>query len=121
MRLVLIGLVTMAAGLAADLQAASAQNESFFQHRYCARHGGVPGQLSCPYDTLEQCRMIFEPMRYCMENPWWHAATANDTSQESSARFRSRLLHGMTSPPPAVCLKQEGDAGVAGVVISGVG
>jgi hypothetical protein len=86
MRLVLIGLVTIGAGLAADLQAASAQNESFFQHRYCARHGGVPGQLSCPYDTLEQCRMIFEPMRYCMENPWWHGSPQQRTTQAKSRR-----------------------------------
>ena len=81
MRLALIGLVTVAAGLAADLQAASAQNESFFQKRYCSRRGGVPSQLSCSYDTLEQCNMVFEPMRYCMENPWWHGSRHQPITQ----------------------------------------
>jgi hypothetical protein len=37
MRPALIGLATIAAAVAADVQAASAQNESFFQERYCAR------------------------------------------------------------------------------------
>jgi hypothetical protein len=86
MRLALIGLVTVTAGLAADLQAARAQNESFFQKRYCSRRGGVPSQLSCSYDTLEQCRMIFEPMRYCMENPWWHGPRQQPTTQRKNLR-----------------------------------
>ena len=66
MRLVILGLVTVAAALAADVKAASAQNESFFQERYCARRGGIPSRLSCSYKTLEQCNMVFEPGRYCM-------------------------------------------------------
>ena len=75
MRLVLIGLVTAAAALAADVQAASGINyESFFQERYCSRRGGVPSQLGCAYKTLEQCNMVFEPMRYCLENPFWHGS-----------------------------------------------
>ena len=86
MRLALIGLVTVAAGLAADLQAASAQNESFFQKRYCSRRGGVPSQLSCSYDTLEQCNMIFEPTRFCMENPWWHGPRGQPTTQVKKVR-----------------------------------
>ena len=87
MRLALIGLVTVAAGLAADLQAASAQNESFFQKRYCSRRGGIPGQLSCSYDTLEQCNMVFEPMRYCLENPFWHGGREGPTTK---GKARSR-------------------------------
>jgi hypothetical protein len=90
MRLALIGLVTVAAALAADVQAASAQNESFFQKRYCARRGGIPSQLSCSYDTLEQCNMIFEPTRYCMENPWWHGPRQQPTKQAKSQR-RNRV------------------------------
>jgi hypothetical protein len=35
MRLAIIGIVTLAAGLAADVQAASAQNESFWQKLLC--------------------------------------------------------------------------------------
>jgi hypothetical protein len=86
MRLAIIGVVTIAAGLAADMQAASAQNESFFQHRYCSRRGGVPSHLSCSFDTLEQCNMVFEPMRYCMENPWWHGPRKQPTTQVKSSR-----------------------------------
>ena len=86
MRLALIGLVTVAAGLAADLQAASAQNESFFQKRYCSRRGGIPSQLSCSYDTLEQCNMVFEPTRFCMENPWWHGPRGQPTTQVKKVR-----------------------------------
>ena len=86
MRLVFIGLVAIAAGLAADMRAARAQNESFFQHRYCAARGGVPGHLSCPYDTLEQCRAIFEPTRFCMENPWWHGPRGQPAAQGKSRR-----------------------------------
>jgi hypothetical protein len=88
MRLALIGLVTVAAGLAADLQAASAQNESFFQKRYCSRRGGIPSQLSCSYDTLEQCNMVFEPTRFCMENPWWHGPRQPTTQGKSRRRNR---------------------------------
>ena len=77
MRLALIGLVAVAAGLTADLQEAGAQNESFWQKRYCSRRGGTPSQLSCSYDTLEQCNMVFEPMRYCMET---HGGTGRANS-----------------------------------------
>ena len=86
MRLALIGLVTVAAGLAADLQAASAQNESFWQKRYCARRGGALSQLGCSYDTLEQCNMIFEPTRFCMENPWWHGPRGQPARQVKKVR-----------------------------------
>jgi hypothetical protein len=86
MRVALIGLVTVAAGLAADLQAASAQNESFFQKRYCSRRGGIPSQLSCSYDTLEQCNMVFEPTRFCMENPWWHGPRQQPRTQGKKVR-----------------------------------
>jgi hypothetical protein len=86
MRLALIGLVTIAAGLAADVQAASAQNESFFQKRYCSRRGGASSQLNCSFDTLEQCRMVFAPTRYCMENPWWHGPRQQPTTEGKSRR-----------------------------------
>ena len=86
MRLAIICVVTAAAGLAADVQAAGAQNESFFQKRYCSRRGGIPSQLSCSYDTLAQCNMIFEPMRYCLENPFWHGPREQPTTQAKSRR-----------------------------------
>ena len=59
MRLVLIGLFTVAAALLADVQAASAVNyESFFQERYCSRRPS--GRMNCAFKTLEQCNRIFE-------------------------------------------------------------
>jgi hypothetical protein len=86
MRLALIGLATMAAAVAADMQGASAQNESFFQKRYRARRGGIPSQLSCSYDTLKQCDNVFEPTRYCMENPWWHGPRQQPRTQGKKGR-----------------------------------
>ena len=60
MRSCLIGLVTIAAALAADVQAAtSAPNyESFFQERYCSRRPS--GRMNCAFKTLEQCNRVFE-------------------------------------------------------------
>jgi uncharacterized protein DUF3551 len=86
MRPALIALATIAAMIAADVQAANAQNESFFQDRYCARRGGVPSRLNCAYKTLEQCNMIFEPGRYCLENPWWHGSREQPTTQRKGRR-----------------------------------
>ena len=86
MRLAIIGVVTAAAGLAADVQAAGAQNESFFQNRYCSRKGGVPSHPNCAYNTMEQCRAVFEPMRYCLENPFWHGPREQPTTQAKSRR-----------------------------------
>ena len=48
MRLAIIGVVTVAAAFAADVQAASAVNdESFFQERYCARRPS--GRMNCAF------------------------------------------------------------------------
>ena len=64
--------VAVAAALAASMQAASAQGESFYRHRYCASSAISRGQLNCAYDTYAQCmRAPFEPGRYCTENPFW--------------------------------------------------
>jgi hypothetical protein len=54
MRLVLIGLVTVAAAMVIDVQmASSALNyDSFFQERYCSRR--VNGRYNCAFKTLEQ-------------------------------------------------------------------
>ena len=72
MRLALIGVVTVTAAMAANVQAARAQTESFYNHRYCASSAISRGQLNCPYDTYAQCmRVPFEPGRYCTENPFW--------------------------------------------------
>jgi hypothetical protein len=90
MRLAIIGIVTLAAGLAADVHVASAQNESFFQKRYCARSAISRNLLNCPYDTMEQCmRVPYEPGRVCMENPFWRGPRGQPTVQGQS-RQRNR-------------------------------
>jgi len=90
MRLAIIGIFTVAAGLAADVQAASAQRESFYNRRYCAVSGISLRQLNCPYDTYAQCmRVPFEPGRYCTENPFWHGPRGQPTGQGKS-RQRNR-------------------------------
>ena len=59
MRLAIIGVVTVTAAFAADVQAASAVNyASFFQERYCSRRPS--GRMNCAFKTLEQCNRIFE-------------------------------------------------------------
>ena len=61
MRLAIIGLVTVAAAMAIDVQVASAINyESFFQERYCSRRAS--GRMNCAYKTLEQCRRVVEEL-----------------------------------------------------------
>ena len=89
MRLATIGIVTLAAGLAADVQMASAQNESFFQKRYCARSGLSRQSLNCAYDTMEQCmRIPYEPGRVCMQNPFWHGPREQPKTQGKNSRRR---------------------------------
>ena len=59
MRLVLIGLVTVAAAMVIDVQMASAINyDSFFQERYCSRRAN--GRYNCAFKTLEQCNRAIE-------------------------------------------------------------
>jgi len=90
MRLAIIGILTVAAGLAADVRAARAQTESFYNHRYCASSAISRGQLNCPYDTYAQCmRVPFEPGRYCTENPFWRGPRGQPTGQGKS-RQRNR-------------------------------
>jgi hypothetical protein len=90
MRLAIIGILTVAAGLAADVQAASAQRESFYQLRYCASSAISRGQLNCAYNTMEQCmRVPTEPGRYCTENPFWRGPRGQPTGQGKS-RQRNR-------------------------------
>jgi len=90
MRLALIGVVTVTAAMAANVQAARAQTESFYNHRYCASSAISRGQLNCPYDTYAQCmRVPFEPGRYCTENPFWHGPRGQPTGQGKS-RQRNR-------------------------------
>jgi hypothetical protein len=87
MRFAIIGIVTLAAGLAADVQTASAQNESFFQKRYCARSGISRQSLNCAYDTMEQCmRIPYEPGRVCMQNPFWHGPREQPKTQGKKGR-----------------------------------
>ena len=60
MRLVLIGLVTVAAAMVIDVQMASSalHYESFFQERYCSRRAN--GRMNCAFKTLEQCNRAIE-------------------------------------------------------------
>ena len=87
MRLAIIGVVTVAAAFAADVQAASALNyDSFFQERYCSRRAN--GRYNCAFKTLAQCKFAIEeiPDRFCIENPWGWASTADRARQEPSAQ-----------------------------------
>jgi len=86
MRLAVIGLVTIAAAFAADVQAASAQNESFFHERYCTR--SAPGaNLNCSYRTWQQCMDTTRGLgSYCTENPWWHGPRGQTATQGKSSR-----------------------------------
>jgi len=90
MRLVIIGFLTIAAALAADVQAASAQNESFFQERYCTRSMGsfrFGGNLDCSYRTWQQCMDTTRGLGlYCTENPWWHGPRQQPTTQGKGHR-----------------------------------
>ena len=89
MRLATIGIVTLAAGLAANVQTASAQIESFYQERYCSQGMGnfrFGGELDCSYRTWQQCIESARGLgRYCTENPWWHGPR-----QQSKAQGKSR-------------------------------
>jgi hypothetical protein len=91
MRLALIGLATIAAALAADVQAAtSATNyESFFQERYCSRRPS--GRMNCGFKTLEQCKRVFEERAEggggsCIENPYWHGPREQPKTQVKNGR-----------------------------------
>ncbi len=69
MRLIVIGLLTFAAVLAAAIEPSSAQ----FNNRFCAQGGrGGSGEPDCSYNTWEQCRAAASGTgRYCTENPNW--------------------------------------------------
>ena len=88
MRLVLIGLVTVAAAMVIDVQMASAINyDSFFQERYCSRRAN--GRYNCAFKTLEQCKWVIRiehPDRLCIENPWWDGPRRPTTQGNSRRR-----------------------------------
>ena len=89
MRLVLIGLVTVAAAMVIDAQMASAINyDSFFQERYCSRRAN--GRYNCAYKTLEQCNRAIEEIydQFCIENPWWDGPRQPTTRGKSRQRNR---------------------------------
>jgi hypothetical protein len=89
MRLALIGLLTVAAALAAGLQSGSAQ-ESFFNERFCARGTGEsPGSSfpDCSFRTWDQCIASARGSgRWCTTNPWWHEPRKQPTAQGKSGR-----------------------------------
>jgi hypothetical protein len=90
MRRAFIGIVTVAAALAADVQAADAQNESFYQERYCSQGMGSfrsGGSLDCSYRTWQQCIESARGLgRYCLQNPWWHGPREQPKTQGKSGR-----------------------------------
>jgi hypothetical protein len=85
MRLALIGLVTIAAALAAAAQSSSAQ-ESFFNERFCVS-GGEDGVLDCSYRTWQQCVASARGLtNVCVVNPGWHGPRKQPTTQGKSRR-----------------------------------
>ena len=97
MRLAITGLVTIAAALMADVQAASAINyDSFFQERYCSRRANA--RYNCAFKTLDlramQIRNRGNPRPILHREPLvGRASTAEDASQESSAQSLEAGLH----------------------------
>ena len=88
MRLAIIGLITIAAAMAVDVQLSSAQ-ESFFNERFCTRSiGGTEdaGPVDCSFHTWKQCIASAQPGRYCTTNTWWHAPREKPTIQVKSSR-----------------------------------
>jgi hypothetical protein len=70
MRILVMGILAIAAALAATVQPSSAQ----FNSRYCSQGGrGGTGEPDCSYRTMAQCRAAASGNgRYCAENPNWH-------------------------------------------------
>src|SRR5262245_7526786 len=64
MRLTIMGFLTAAAVLTADVQSGVAQHNA----RFCL-HGGRSAIPNCSYPTLEQCRASILANQYCTENP----------------------------------------------------
>jgi Protein of unknown function (DUF3551) len=90
MRLALIGVVPIAAALAADVQSGGAQ-ESFFNARYCTQTtGSSPGSNGvpdCAFHTWQQCVESARGLAcYCMENPNWRGPREQPTTRGKSSR-----------------------------------
>ena len=87
MRPAFIGVVTVAAVLAAGVQSGTAQ-ESFFNERFCARSTGGDmgtGPMDCSFWTWQQCIESARGLgRFCMENPFWHGPRKQPTTQGES-------------------------------------
>jgi Protein of unknown function (DUF3551) len=93
MRIALIGLVTVMAALAADMQSSGGQ-ESFYNQRFCTQGGGGrEGNSSpdCAFNTWEQCIASARGLgRYCAENPFWHGPRAQPPIQRKSIKRNRR-------------------------------
>ena len=93
MRVVIMGLATIAAALAADVSSGSAQ-DSFFNERFCAQPGagggGNPGSSAipdCSFRTWEQCIASTRGLgRWCTTNPWWHGPRPQPKAQGKTRR-----------------------------------
>jgi hypothetical protein len=88
MRLALIGLATVAAAVAADVLAAAPTTS------LSSKNVIVRGKAACRVGsiarnkTLAQCNMIIEPMRYCLENPFWHVGREGPTTKDKARSGR---------------------------------
>jgi len=85
MRLAFVGLFTVAAALAADVQSGFAQHNS----RYCLINvgRGTSGMPDCSYRTLEQCRAsVFGGPAYCTVNPNYAGPQPGSTTQGRGRR-----------------------------------
>jgi len=87
MRSGLIGLVTIAAALAADVQSGGAQ-ESFFNERYCALTNSTPSGIpNCEFKTWDQCIASARGLgKWCTTNWNWHGPREKPTRQAKSSR-----------------------------------
>src|SRR5262245_18425989 len=65
MRLTVVGFLTAAAALTADVQSGVAQHNA----RFCLNGGRSAAIPNCSYPTLEQCRASILANQYCSENP----------------------------------------------------
>jgi hypothetical protein len=91
MRVAVIGLVTIAAALATEIQSSSGE-ESFFNERFCAAGGGGgpqgnSGVPDCSFHTWQQCIESARGLgRYCTENRWWHGSREQPKTQTKNIR-----------------------------------
>ena len=95
MRPVFIGVVTVAAVLAAGVQSGTAQ-ESFFNERFCTRSTGGDvgtGPMDCSFWTWQQCIESARGLgRFCLENSFWRGPRQEPKTQGKGPRKSPRRI-----------------------------